>query len=231
MQVAQLPLSLKLRDDAIFENFFVGKNAQLIDTLKKFIINRSEPFVYCYGEKEVGRTHLLQACCHLASIYNQSVFYISLSLFRDLKPAIFDNMESQAIICLDDVDAIMGNLEWEEALFHFYNRVRQKNASLLISAQCAPHHLHCILPDLKSRLSHGLIFEIKSLTEAEKMLALQMRAEMRGLCITDDVADYLIRHFPRSMQNLFAVLDKLDQASLVAKRKLTIPFVKMILSP
>jgi DnaA family protein len=228
--LTQLPLSLKLRDDSIFDNFYVGKNAQLIETLKAFVLGRSEQFIYCYGELGVGKTHLLQACCHAVDEKNQaSIFYLPLSNYTDFSPAIFEDLEHQHCVCIDDVDAIVGNRAWEEALFYFYNRARDHQVSLLISAQHAPQQLKCVLPDLQSRLSWGLTLEIKSLTDIEKMHALQMRAGLRGLNLSDDVSNYLIHRYSRNMRDLFFVLEKLDQASLAAKRKLTVPFVKSVM--
>lgn len=225
----QLPLSLKLRDDAIFDNFFIGGNAQVVETLKSFALGYSEQFIYCYGAKGVGRTHLLQACCHACNENDHTAFYLPLANFKQLSPEIFDGLETQAIICLDDVDAITGDRVWEEALFHFYNRARDQQVSLLFSARCAPQLLRCTLPDLQSRLRFGLSLEIMPLTDVEKIKALQLRADIRGFHLSDDVSNYLIHHYSRNMRDLFEVFEKLDQASLAAKRKLTIPFVKSVI--
>jgi DnaA family protein len=229
MQITQLPLGLKLRDDAIFDNFFIGSNEQIVETLKAFISRQSEQFVYCYGEPGVGRTHLLQACCHAASEQNDPIFYLPLSSYKELSPRIFEDMEHQRYVCIDDVDAIVGDRAWEEALFHFYNRARDNRVSLLISARHAPQQLHSLLPDLQSRLMWGLVLEIKALTDEEKIDALKMRAALRGFSLSDEVGNYLIRHYPRHMHDLFAVLETLDHASLAAKRRLTIPFVRSVM--
>lgn len=229
MQITQLPLGLKLRDDSIFDNFFTGSNEQIVETLKTFVSRQSEQFIYCYGELGVGRTHLLQACCHAASEKNESVFYLPLSNYLEFSPCIFEDMENQCCVCIDDLDAIVGNRVWEEALFHFYNRAREKQVSLLVSARCMPQQLSCVLPDLQSRLMWGLVLEIIPLTDEEKIDALKMRAGLRGFSLSTEVGNYLIRHYPRHMHDLFAVLETLDQASLAAKRRLTIPFVRSVM--
>lgn len=227
--LTQLPLGLSLRDDAIFENYFVADNRQLIEVLTAFIAGQSESFLYCYGDAGVGKTHLLQACCHAGSEQQKILFYLPLKNYEELTPAVFDGMEAQHLICLDDVDAIVGNAMWEEALFHFYNRVRDRGALLLMSAKIAPQQLSCVLPDLQSRLRSALVLPIKNLADHEKIEALKMRAKLRGFDLPDEVASYLIRHYPRDMQGLFAVMELLDKASLAAKRKLTIPFVKSVM--
>lgn len=227
--IVQLPLSLNLRDDAIFDNFFSGSNALVIDALKSFVANGAEQFIYCYGEPGSGRTHLLQACCHLANQYEKTIFYLSLSQHADFSSEILQELEQFQIVCIDDIDAVVGNRIWEEALFHFYNRARDNKTGLLVSAVCAPQQLRCVLPDLQSRLAWGLALEIKNLTDEEKTSALQLRAAFRGLQLSSDVAGYLIHHRSRNMRDLFSLLEKLDYASLIAKRKITIPFVKTVI--
>lgn len=229
MYVHQLPLSLKLQDEAIFDNYFVGSNTLLVDALKLIPSHSIESFIYCYGEPGVGRTHLLQACCHAVGEKNGGGFYLPLENIKELSPEILEALEDQPIVCIDDIDKAIGDRTWEEALFHFYNRLRDNGTSLVVSAQQAPQLLNCLLPDLKSRLSSGLTLKINALSDEEKIQALQMRATMRGFNLSEDVSHYLIHHFSRNMRDLFLALDTLDKASLIAKRRLTIPFVKSIL--
>lgn len=225
----QLPLFLNLRDDAIFDNFYIGNNDQMVRLLKSFVTTRSEQFIYCYGESGSGRTHLLQACCYLAREQGSTAFYLSLSQHTDFSADILRELEQYEMVCIDDIDAIVGDCVWEEALFHFYNRARDRGTLLLVSAQCVPKQLNCRLPDLQSRLTWGVALEIKSLSDDEKMRALQMRADLRGFYLSSEVAQYLVHRYSRNMRDLFDILQKLDHASLAAKRKITIPFLKAII--
>ncbi|MOA50116.1 DnaA regulatory inactivator Hda [compost metagenome] len=84
------------------------------------------------------------------------------------------------------------------------------------------------LPDLKSRLTLALVFQLHALSDEDKLRALQLRASRRGLHLTDEVGRFILTRGPRSMNLLFDLLDILDQASLQAQRKLTIPFLKEI---
>ena len=57
-----------------------------------------------------------------------------------------------------------------------------------------------------------------------------MRAKHRGLSIADDVVRYILTRSTRNTGELLGLLDKIDHASLVEKRKVTIPFLQQILS-
>jgi DnaA family protein len=55
------------------------------------------------------------------------------------------------------------------------------------------------------------------------------RAEQRGLVMGDEVAGFILRRAPRRLGELLGILDCLDENSLQAQRRLTIPFVKSVM--
>lgn len=224
----QLPLRLNLRDDAIFDNFYVGDNALVIDALHR-LCQRQEQFIYLYGEPCVGLSHLLQACCHSVADQKQRIFYLSLREHAHLSPAILEDLEHQQLVCLDDLDAVIGDQHWEESLFHFYNRARDNGVALVVSAREMPQALPCTFLDLRSRLAWGLVLSVAPLSDEQLIAALKMRAKNRGLVLPDTVCQFLLKQYLDGKCQPFSLLEKLDQASLVAKRKLTVPFVRAVL--
>lgn len=223
----QLPLNLQLHDDNVFASFYPGANQAVVDTLRDEIQSRHHGFVYLWGPEGSGRTHLLQAACHQAQLNKKIAFYLPLSIH--LNPNDLTALSTNEILCLDDLDAVVGRPDWENALFHLYNQLRDAGHCLWIAAEKSPHHLGVKLPDLQSRLSWGLVLALKPLSDAEKLPALQLHAHRRGLVLTDEVGDFLLRRVSRDMSSLNKLLAALDKASLTAQRKLTIPFVKSVL--
>lgn len=227
--INQLTLNLRLRDEATFENFQIGENEELIESLKNLFSSNEFPVVYLWG-RDVGRTHLLQSCCQLASQLNLTSIFLSLKNHQQFSPQILEGIEDVFLVCLDDVEAIAKNPEWEEALFHFYNRSREKEARLVVSGCSTANQLGFSLPDFTSRLAMALCYQVKPLTDSQKLIALKSRAQARGIILGEEVGQYLLTHCPRNMRTLFQTLDCLDMASLQSKRKLTIPFVKEVLN-
>ena len=185
-----------------------------------------EQFLYLYGTPGVGCTHLLQAACHEAHSLGQRSIYLPMQEFIYHSPKLLEGVESLNLICIDDIHELAGNSLWEESIFHLFNRVRETGKRLLIAGNNAPRQLGLNLQDLVSRLSWGIVMQINPLSDAEKRQALRFRAHLRGLDLNDDVARYILHHSSRDMHHLFDILAKLDNASLSAKRKLSIPFVK-----
>jgi len=225
----QLPLAVQLRDDATFDNFYTADNGLLLDQLKTQL-DQSDRYIFIYGGQGCGRSHLLQAACHLAEQKGLQSLYLPLQELKNYSPdELFDNIEAMDLICLDDIDAVLGNDSWELALFNLFNRVQGANTALLVSAPSAVRELVFKLPDLASRLSWGKLFQLHALSDEQRQKALQFRALKRGIEMPDDVVQFIYHRCQRDIPALFVVLDKLDKASLQEKRKLTIPFVKIVL--
>jgi DnaA family protein len=227
----QLALDIHLPDDSIFSNFYPGDNQEALFTLKPMAKGMGERFVYLWGESSVGKTHLLQAACHEAFEAGLSAVYIPLREVSKVSPRMLEDLEKVSLVCLDDIHAVSGNSVWEEALFHFYNRLRNSNCRLIVSAETSPLHIKLQLADLKSRLAWGVTYQLHLMDDEQKIEALRLRAHCRGLELNKTVAQFLLNHCPRDMQKLFETLEKLDQASLAEQRRLTVPFVKQVLWP
>ncbi|PVZ64334.1 DnaA regulatory inactivator Hda [Pelagibaculum spongiae] len=225
----QLPLGLRLRDDATFNSFYPDESEQVLACLQMMIRGEGEPFVYLWGSEGSGKTHLLQAACQSAADAGLGSFYMPLEEADFLDPEMLQGLEQLDLVCLDDIHLIAGRADWEEALFHLYNRVRNSNGKLLVGGDKMPQALAVNLPDLRSRLAWGLVFQLPNMTDQHKISALQLRAGMRGLELTEEAARFLLKHSDKRFSLLFEKLDQLDKASLVAKRKLTIPFIKEVL--
>ena len=101
---------------------------------------------------------------------------------------------------------------------------------MIISSKTLPTDSQFDLADLVSRLSSGVVFEIKSLDDQGKLQALSQFIETRNLQVEQKVLEYLITHFSRDNHSLFQAIDQLDKASMIEKRRLTIPFVQKVLS-
>jgi len=182
--------------------------------------------VYLWGATGTGRTHLLQAACQGAAAAGATAVYLPLAQHAEFSPELLEGLETTRLVCLDDVDAIAGLDAWEQALFHLYNRLRDSERRLLAAADRAPGALPLNLADLRSRLGWGPVFQLRALSDTDKLAALKLRALHRGLELSDEVGQYLLKRCPRDLHSLFSLLDSLDRAALAAQRRLTIPFVR-----
>lgn len=225
----QLALGLQLRASARFSNFVAAGHSELLEHLRALAVGDSSLQLYCWGAAGSGKTHLLQACCRHADSAGRRAAYLSLADHRGLRPEVLNGWEQFQLVCLDDIDAVATDPAWEEALFHFYNRLAEQGNRLLVSAAVAPARLGMGLADLRSRLAAGPVYQLHALNDEQSLEAMQLRARERGFELPEDTARFLLRHWPRDLPALMALLERLDGASLAAQRKLTVPFVKSVL--
>ncbi|MDD5577870.1 MAG: DnaA regulatory inactivator Hda [Methylobacter sp.] len=226
----QLPLHFEFRANQTFDNFFPGTNQEIITHLQNCIAGVGEQQIFLWGKAGQGKSHLLQACCREAQNQNHNSFYFDFSTLTLSDPAIFNGLDDCELVCLDNIEQIAGNAAWEQAVFNFFNQHRDYSHKLILSAVAAPNDIAIQLPDLKTRLSWGLTLKIQALADIDRIAALIFKAGQMGFEISPQAGNFLLTHSDRDLPSLWDLLEKLDRASLVAKRKLTIPFLKQILN-
>ncbi|WP_019563473.1 DnaA regulatory inactivator Hda [Thioalkalivibrio sp. ALMg13-2] len=225
----QLPLDLRLRDASRFASFYPGGNRLARDAVEALSIGTgmTEPQILLHGPAGLGKTHLLQAACHQGHERGEPVAYLPLAELVTAPPlAVLDGLERARLVALDDLDAVVGQGDWDEALFGLLNRLRDGGCRVLLAAAHAPDGLGSRLPDLTSRLAWGPVFRIQAPEEEDLKRILAQRAVLRGLELPEAVAEYLLRHYRRDLVALLELLDRLDLAALAEQRRLTIPFVR-----
>lgn len=228
---AQLSLPLFLPDDETFDGFYPGENAALLAAIHSALNDADGRYIYFWSKQGGGRSHLLRAACSRLSKKGEAVGYVPLDKRSYFTTEVLEGMEQLALVCIDNIEQIVGNIEWEMAIFHLYNRILETDHTcLLITGDRPPRQLHLHLPDLASRLDWGQIYKLQPLSDDDKVLSLQLRAKLRGFELPEEVGRFMLKRLDREMPALFMALNRLDRASICQQRKLTIPFVKEILT-
>lgn len=214
-------LVLNIRRDAppSFDNFVAGANQELIAALRASILGESH--LYLWGAPSSGRSHLLHASVAEARAAGRPVVYLPASAVSDSLPDTVD-----ALLACDDVDRLTE--EAQVALFNAFNRALTRRQTLLLTGPCAPRAL-TLREDLRTRIGQCLIYEVQPLDDASRAAILAGQAQRRGLRMSEEVLDYLLRHGRRDLPSLLATLDALDHASLERKRPVTLPLLRELM--
>jgi DnaA family protein len=114
-------------------------------------------------------------------------------------------------------------------LFDVYNRTRADGLAMVFAAENVPTQLGLSLPDLRSRLGACQQAVLKPLDDQERRLVLKTQAASRGIELDEHVLDWLFARYARDLGALLDLLDRLDQASLAARRRVTVPFLRELL--
>ncbi|MDX1391617.1 MAG: DnaA regulatory inactivator Hda [Rheinheimera sp.] len=231
MQPIQYTLAVTLPEDETLDSFYGAGHTAAVAFLKSYLQQpQQQSPVYLFGASGSGKSHLLYAACVQAQEKGLTSQLLTLDDCHLLSPRLLDNLEQLDLVCLDNIQAIRGELSWQTAVFDLYNRMQEQGKALIIVGNQAPSQLGLQLADLVSRLQACTAFQLRLLSDDDKHKLLQQKARLRGMELPDEVARYLLNHQDRDIRALVTMLDKLDKATLVHQRKLTIPFVKDILN-
>lgn len=244
----QLPLSITLREDATLDNFFSENNELLLNKINQIIsfqynnkcngtaqgiVQNNSDFkqnLLLYGDTDFGKTHLLQAACLEAQEFSLSTMYVPLSEAKNLTCDCLSGLENINLLCIDDLDSVVGMVTWETALLIFLSNLSKTNTRVIVSSNVSIYDINFSNEELKKiLLSLFSNQEVYPLSDEQKIKSFIMRASYRGINIDEKVAKFLLKRNSGSLNNFFETLEELDQASLSKQRKLTIPFIKEVL--
>ncbi len=209
----QLVLDLLPNTPPSLDNFVAGSNDETLSALSAWLAGQTaQTAFHLWGEPASGKSHLLAA---------SGFDYIDAGDDADLSGA-----HESSHLAVDNVEALSDN--GQIALFNHFNRLRFDGGRLLTGARQSPRHL-TLREDLRTRLGSGLIYRLHSLTDGEKLAALSALAQSRAMQVPPEWLDYLLRHAPRDMRSLSALIVALDRYSLEHKRPLTLPLLRTVL--
>jgi DnaA-homolog protein len=217
----QLALTLAPPPAPALDNFFPGRNVELLTLLGNLVAGRDvERSIYLWGDAGSGRSHLLRAT--IAALNTAGLVCLHVSQ-GDPIPAPSAELRAVAVDDIETLDA-----RNQRAFFNLYNQLRERAGIVLAAGDAPPARLR-LRPELVTRLGWGLVYQVQGLTDDEKALALKRHATSRSFDLPDGVIDYLLRHLSRDLPSLMSVLDALDRHSLEAKRPITLPLLKELL--
>ncbi|MEM8845431.1 MAG: DnaA regulatory inactivator Hda [Pseudomonadota bacterium] len=228
--ISQQVFDFNLIPENTIETFYT-KDSALINVLKNAAARElNELQLFFWGGVGSGKTHLLQAVCHIAQNKKFRVIYLPMSDVFSYSPEVLKDLNALDIVCIDDVHLISQRKKWEIALFDLINQMRAAESLIVMSSCQSPSEDIFDLADLNSRSTWGPVYKLPQLNDDDLKQVLMLHAKKSGLELSDEVCNYLLTRHKRDLSLLVKVLDKLTRLSLREQRKITIPFVKQVLS-
>ena len=230
----QLPLNMGLAETISFDTFVSADMptelavARFQTMLRKGVAEA----IYLQGPPGVGKTHLMQAACRLMSEqHHQSVYLPLADPQLPLIADVLQGLEKTHLICLDDVESVIGQPDWDQAVCDLLTRAQSLGHCVVLSGQAQlsdwPTHHH----KLSQALMSVLPMHLPALSDPKLLVrALQKHALKLGFELPKEVGNFMVRAFSPQMRELMSALKVLEQASAIEKRRMTLPFVKQVLN-
>ncbi|MDP5007601.1 MAG: DnaA regulatory inactivator Hda [Glaciimonas sp.] len=250
----QLLLNITSEDAQTLDTFVIGNNQEVLHFLQQLTLPSAassssssssiapqDCFIYVWGESGAGKSHLLHALAnsganptkaHIISATDLNAHHAHHIDHYDAaySASQFHFSPEDSGYLIDDCDQL--SPQDQIAAFALFNQIREHggNRWLITSGAQPPSELvSTVREDLRTRLGWGLIYQLHSLDDEEKIATLTLAAQARGLTLSAGVLPYLITHFRRDMRSLMEKLDELDHYSLETQRPITLPLLRNLL--
>ncbi len=216
----QIPMDFGFFTKKTFENFIIGNNKKLFNSLNNF--DKSNQIILIYGSKSSGKSHICEAVLNKND--KNHIFINNVDILINLKLTDYYDL-----LVIDDLDNLVSSRKCEEKLFNLLNNQILYKKPALITSSKDINDCNLELEDLSSRITSDKIFNIQDLEDEDKVNMMVSYSTQRGLEIPQKVLDYIMNNCSRDLFFLCALIKSIDTVSLSAKRKITIPFLKKVL--
>ena len=224
----QLIFPFQINQKASFDSFFCSPdNQNLMTRLTDIVSSPDTSELIIYGEEGSGKSFLMQAVCNELSSAEKQFAFIPMKKAFNMGFEIFQNLGSLDVVCIDDLQLILDNQDWETALFNLINECQQSHCSLMLSlGGTQPLDESVILPDLLSRIKRMEFIALHAVQDEFFNQAINFVAQQLDIKIEKAELEFLLKHQTRLFSLLVENIVTLDKQAASLKRKITIPLIK-----
>ena len=228
----QLIFPFQINQKASFKSFFCPpKNLNLMTRLTEIVNSKDSHELIIHGEKGSGKSFFMQAICNELSSAGKQFAFIPMNKAIKMGVEIFQNLASLNAVCIDDLQILLANKEWETALFNLINECQQSDCSLIVSfGSTQPLEENTKLPDLLSRIKRMEFINLYAVEDEFFNQAIDFVAQQLDINIEKAELEFLLKHQTRRFSLLVENIIALDKQAASLKRKITIPLIKETLN-
>lgn len=189
-----------------------------------------------YSTVGLGKTHLLQATAQAVAATGRQVLYLTAEKFiysfvTALKTqtalAFKENIRAVDLLIIDDVQFLNGK-QTQQEFCHTLNALIDEGKQIIVAADRVPGDLETFDERLQSRLSGGLLVEIKPPDEALRLKVLETRIQVArsrfpGFTIAPDVLAHVAKCITTNGRDLEGAVNRLLARATLTRGSLDIP--------
>lgn len=223
----QLALDIGLAPLPTLDNFIDAGNEAAAEHVRLWANNplRSPVPTLLWGDSGSGKTHLLRAVAETVRGQGGRVGWLDPHV---INPSDFD--ERWDVVLLDDCHLFTASQQ--AAAFNWFINAQtpaQGVGRWVLASSALPPTDLVLREDLRTRLGWGHVFALQTLDESERRAVLRREADARGVFLSDEVMDFMLKRFSRDLSSLMMLLHELDAYALRTQRAITIPLLKTML--
>lgn len=218
-----------------FDNFVVGAHNQLAVSAAQALCDtpwESYNPLFVYGGVWLGKTHLMQAIGNeLMQRYpDKTIIYFPATKFIDevvfsIKKNQLDTfmqkLSSVDVLMLDDVQFLAGKEKTQEIFHNIFNECISAGKQLIFTSDLPPKSITLLQPRLQSRLSQGLVIDIKPPDWETRIAILHTKLRAKDEQLEPELLELLASHISSNVRELEGALTVLLTKKKLLKHELT----------
>jgi chromosomal replication initiator protein len=236
----QFILDFPSQPEYSFSNFIVSDGSKIAFDAARQFCSESSSFntLYFFGSKNLGKTHLLLSIGNQSTSMNKKVLYVHGADFVKKTDESSNGSSSEFVsilssidlFLLDAVDFIEGKRASQERLYLIINALIEKEKKIAFAGNFNPAKLKNTENYLISRFQCGMSTELKPIDDKTTAKIISKLAKDIRLILPEKVIEYLLTRMPRDFISIKHAITKINQASYIKKKKVTVPLVKETLN-
>lgn len=217
------------RYDLTFENFIKGSSNQFAYAAAQAVAaNPSGAYnpLFIYGNSGLGKTHLLSAIqFEIHKTHPDfNIVYVDCEKFtNEIITAIRSGTTEQFrlkyraadVLLIDDIQFIAGKESTQEEFFHTFNTLHASGKQIVLASDRPAKEIKSLEERLRTRFEWGLTADIQPPDFETRVAIIRRKAELLGLEIPDDVAEFIANHLKNNIRQLEGAVKKLNAYSML----------------
>jgi chromosomal replication initiator protein len=205
-----------------FENFIVGGCNDLAYAASQAAAEhpgeRYNP-IFIYGGVGLGKTHLIQAIGNkvIAEKPNLSVLYLTAEDFvndfldhiKNKKAGFEERYRNIDVLIVDDIQFIAGKEKTQDAFFHTFNALHQKNKQVVISSDRQPSNIPTLTDRLRSRFAMGMMVDINLPDYETRCAIIEAKANNFNVELPRETTEFIADNIKTNIRELEGAINKL----------------------
>ncbi len=233
----------RLHPDYTFDNFVVGPSNRLAHAscvaVSQSPGNTYNP-LFIYGNSGLGKTHLLHAVCFEAHGKSNGAVIQFLSceefvnrFIRAIEEGNLPGFQSQFrtvdMLVIDDIQFLREREHSQEEFFHTFNALYNNGKQIILSGDSPPGKIPSLEERLISRFNWGLVARIDPPSYETRVAIVQKKARLRGLKISDEIAEYIARKLQANIRELEGALTTVYAIATTTGKEITLELAQTAL--
>ncbi len=193
--------------------------------------------LFLHSSVGMGKTHLLQACCHRIREKHPdaNILYLSCESFVNQFIAAVERGELETfrynyryvdVLVIDDIHFLANKERTQEEFFHTFNTLYHSQKQIILSSDSPPKEIPSLKERLVTRFKWGLVVKLEQPEFETRVAIIRMKAKLLSRELPTDVVEHIATKVTSSVRELEGAVVRVLGTATLTKRPVSIELAR-----